>query len=309
MSKTINQKVYREAVAIYRKLYKSKPLDEKVIRTIMKRIELKGKKKVRNISEALDSFLKRGSKMTVSQLLKEFEVDDDYDPSESSVPSFEGQVLDTPFEGDNDANADYVSDEVEPDAPNPDVDSGASSELIAEKRKAKLRRKENYFKRYADDGFIEEDTDVSDVINGDYVDYEDDILIDGEDFAEGEEDIYFDNPVNDDVVAEEFDYAEEFEDELFDEDELFPEDEYEDFIITEEDDFLFEDEDEEVEDEGENEVIAEAKKSKKTKKVEADDDKEDDKEEKDDDEKEDAKKDDDEKEDKEDKKEEKKSKK
>lgn len=308
MSKTINQKVYREAVAIYRKLYKSKPLDEKVIRTIMKRIELKGKKKVRNISEALDSFLKRGSKMTVSQLLKEFEVDDDYDPSESSVPSFEGQVLDTPFEGDNDANADYVSDEVEPDAPNPDVDSGASSELIAEKRKAKLRRKENYFKRYADDGFIEEDTDVSDVINGDYVDYEDDILIDGEDFAEGEEDIYFDNPVNDDVVAEKFDYAEEFEDELFDEDELFPEDEYEDFIITEEDDFLFEDD--EVEDEGENEVIAEAKKSKKTKKVEADDDKEDDKEEKDDDEKEDAKKDDDEKEDKEDaKKEEKKSKK
>jgi len=283
--------VYREAVAVYRKLYKSKPLDEKVIRTIMKRIELKGKKKVKNISEALDSFLKRGSKMTVSQLLKEFEVDDDYDPSESSVPSFEGQVLDTPFEGDNDANADYVSDEVEPDAPNPDVDSGASSELIAEKRKAKLRRKENYFKRYADDGFIEEDTDVSDVINGDYVDYEDDILIDGEDFAEGEEDIYFDNPVIDDVVAEEFDYAEEFDDELFDEDELFPEDEYEDFIITEDDDFLFEDE-EDVEDEGENEVIAEAKKSKKTKKVEADDDKEDD-----------------EKEDKENKKEEKKSKK
>jgi hypothetical protein len=263
-------------------MYKNKPLNEKIIRSIMKKIELKGKSKKVSMEESLDMFLKRGSKMTVAQLLKEVEVADDYDPSETGIPDFVGQELDIPFEGDNDSNADYVSDESEPDEPNPDVDSDASAELISEKRKAKLKRKENYFKKFSDDGFIEEDTDVSDIVNGDYVDYEDNIDID--DYAEGEEDIYYDNPSSFEVEI----------DDDFDEDELFPEDEYEDFIIEEDEDefFLFEDDDE-VEDEGENEVIAEAKKKKK----EDDDDKEKEDDKKDDKEKEDDKKDDKEKED------------
>lgn len=311
MSKTIKNKVYTEAVKIFRKVYKNRPLNENVIRSIMKRIEEKSKnsKKTFTMDEAIDKFLNRNNSYSANQLLKEFEVADDYDPSNSgAVPSFEGQEFDTPFEGlgDNDLNDEYTDTTEVPES-NPDVDFDASEDLITERRS---RRSEAM-----GTGLDEDDLGIGDLVNQNYInpdeydfDTEIDTAIDGINFPESEEDISFDSPLNEDDIIPSIDnpvYYDPDQDE-FDGQELdfYNDVDYEDYIMPDED-FLFEgeDKDDEEDEEGKG-VVAEGKK----KVVKEEDEDKEDKKDKEDDAKEDDKEKDDKKDkedDKEDKKEEK----
>ena len=305
MSKTINKEVYTEAVKIYRKVYKNKPLDESAIKNIMARIESKRNKKP-TMDESIDKFLE-GKKFSARQFLKEFEVADDYDPSSNGVPDFAGQSSNTPFENAPEVGNDDFKDEQAIPETNPDVDTDISSQLIAER---KNRKSEGFYRRNED-----AETNVDSLINGNYVTpneydfvddftYDEDIdkAIDDLNIVEGEEEISYDTPLtyNDSIdapIINEPIFDNPIVDPIIDAPFVDPyaDLDYEDYIIT--DDYLFEDaEKDEDEDEEEGKgVVAEGKK--KTVK-EDDEEKKDDEKDAEDKEKKDAKDDDEKKEEK-----------